>query len=373
MLTSLYVHIPFCDHICTYCDFHKSLATDERKSNYINALCKELDYRKKDLASIKTIYIGGGTPLSLHTDLLKQLLGKIKEVVNLDAVLEYTIETNPNNLTSEKIHILQGHGVNRVSIGIQTFDSNQLTYLGRDHSVSDIEHGISLLREANFPNISVDMIFSLVNQTMSDLKQDIDQVLALDVNHISYYSLILEEKTLLYHDYKIGKISLNEEDLEADMFELVMERLKKAGYDQYEISNFAKPGYQSMHNKAYWLNENYLGIGSGSHSHHNGTRFYHIANTSAYIKQIMQEDMSYYHKEEVNDCADRLLVGLRLTKGVSMQAYKEECGIDIIEKFPRVQTHIDNQLLEIKDGYLRLTKTGIRLGNIVFMTFLEGL
>jgi oxygen-independent coproporphyrinogen-3 oxidase len=373
MLTSLYVHIPFCDHICTYCDFHKSLATEKKKSNYIQALLQELEYRKKDLGSIKTIYIGGGTPLSLTEELLEQLLLTIQKVVNLDLVEEYTIETNPNNLTREKITLLQTYGLNRVSIGIQTFDPDQLSYLGRDHSVTDIEQGIRLLREANFPNISVDMIFSLVDQTMTDLEQDINQVLALDVNHISFYSLILEEKTLLYHDYKNGLIQLNEEDLEADMFELVMERLQEAGYHQYEISNFAKPGYESQHNKAYWLNEQYLGVGSGSHSHQDGTRFYHIANVSAYIENIMNGDMSYYHTEAVNDCADRLLVGLRLTKGVSLEDYKNDCGSDIIDRFPMVQTHIENQLLEIKDGYLRLTKTGIRLGNIVFMTFLEGL
>lgn len=373
MLTSLYVHIPFCDHICTYCDFHKSLATTEKKSSYINALLKELEFRKKDLIRIKTIYIGGGTPLSLSVELLEQLLAKIKEVVNLDLVEEYTIETNPNNLTTAKIKLLQQYGINRVSIGIQTFDPEQLDYLGRDHTITDIEHGIKLLRDAQFPNISVDMIFSLVNQTLSDLENDINQLLVLDVNHISYYSLILEEKTLLFHDYQNGKIQINEEDLEADMFERVMERLTEAGYHHYEISNFAKPGFESKHNKAYWYNHNYLGVGSGSHSHQEGTRFYHIANTTAYIKQMLDGDMSYYHTEDVNDCADRLLVGLRLLEGVSLADYKTECGKDIIQQFPMVQTHIDNNLLEIKDGFLRLTKTGIRLGNIVFMTFLEGL
>lgn len=371
MLTSLYVHIPFCEHICTYCDFHKSLATETKKEKYVQALMKELKHRQNDLVNIRTIYIGGGTPLSLSTPLLTLLLSTIQEVVNLQNVVEYTIETNPNNLSADRIKLLQQYGINRVSIGVQTFDPIQLQHLGRDHTLSDIKEGITLLREAHFPNISVDLIFSLIGQTLEDVQADLDQVLQLDVDHISYYSLILEERTILYHQYLQGMIALNSEDLEGDMFQLVMDTLIANGYEHYEISNFAKPNKQSEHNKAYWLNHDFIGLGSGAHSHQQGTRYYHVANSSTYIDQMEQEEFTYAHIEDVDDCLDRLLVGLRMMNGIDIATYDTECGCSIFDRFPDIQQHINNQLLEHKDGRLRLTTKGIRLGNIVFMTFLE--
>jgi oxygen-independent coproporphyrinogen-3 oxidase len=372
MLTSMYIHIPFCDHICTYCDFHKSLASDAKKGRYIDALCRELHHRSEELTNVRTIFIGGGTPLSLNEPMLEALLQTIAEVVDLDQVLEYSIETNPNNLSESKIALLQRYGVNRVSIGVQTFDKQQLHTLGRDHKVADVKKGIRRLRKANFPNISVDLIFSLVGQTLADLDRDIDLALKLDVDHISYYSLILEERTILYHQYLHGDVAMNEEDIEAAMFDRVIERLTTAGYEHYEISNFAKPGKRSLHNMAYWHNDDYLGFGSGAHSHVNGKRFYHVAKVAAYINQIEQDSYDYYHIEDVDDCVDDLLVGLRMIEGVDLARYESRCHISVFDLFPEVERHLADGLLEIVDGHLRLTPRGIRLGNLVFMTFLEG-
>lgn len=372
MLTSMYIHIPFCDHICTYCDFHKSLASDAKKARYIDALRRELLHRKEELTHVRTIFIGGGTPLSLDEALLKTLLETVALVVDLHQVEEYSIETNPNNLTESKIRLLQEYGVNRVSIGVQTFDKPQLKTLGRDHRVTDVKKGIRLLRKAKFPNISIDLIFSLIGQTITDLDKDIDQALKLDVDHMSYYSLILEERTILYHQYLHGDVELNEEDVEATMFDRVIERLTRAGYEHYEISNFAKPGKRSLHNMAYWHNDDYLGFGSGSHSHVKGKRFYHAAKIAAYIQQMEEDNYEYYHIEEVDDCVDDLLVGLRLIEGVDLARYEQRCHVSVFELFPEVERHLSDGLLEVVDGRLRLTPRGIRLGNLVFMTFLEG-
>jgi oxygen-independent coproporphyrinogen-3 oxidase len=348
------------------------MATNKKKRNYIKALIKELQHRAPLLKNIKTIYIGGGTPLSLHQDLLEELLETIKNTINLNFVTEYTIETNPNNITNDKIDVLLKNGINRISIGVQSFNAKQLAYLGRDHDINDIHEAIRICKNKGLNNINIDMIFSLIHQTIEDLNNDIDELLTFDVNHISYYSLILEEKTILYKDFINGKISLNSEDLEAVMFETVINRLTNAGYVHYEISNFAKTDYQSQHNKAYWFNHEYLGIGSGAHSHANHKRFSHIPNIEAYIRNIQNNVFDYYEIEEVDDCADRLLVGLRMMEGINLDLYHEECGYSVFDKFPKLKEHINADLVEIIDGNIRLTKRGISLGNIVFETFIGG-
>lgn len=371
MLTSLYIHIPFCEHICTYCDFHKELATEKKQTLYVNALCKELIHRRNDLVNIKTVYIGGGTPLSLNNELLTQLLETINEVVMVNQIVEFTIESNPNNIDKPTIELLRHYGVNRLSIGVQTFDEKQLKFLGRDHQLSDVQQSIALLQSMSFPNISIDMMFSLINQTIEELQYDIDQVLSLNVDHISYYSLILEEKTKLHHLLQQGNISMNTEELEEIMYNIVIDGLTAKGYHQYEISNFAKDNRESFHNKAYWLYENYLGVGSGAHSFVDGVRFYHEPNVTSYINRIESGNFTPHIEYEVHDIGDEMMMGLRLIKGVPIEYINRKYDIDLLEKYPEIQNHIDNNLLEINNGYIRLTRKGIMLGNIVFATFVE--
>jgi len=371
MLTSLYIHIPFCEHICTYCDFHKELATEKKKKLYIEAVCKELKYRRKEFVNINTIYIGGGTPLALSTLLLNTLLETINSVVMVNQVVEFTIETNPNNVTKEKIEMIRQFGVNRISIGVQTFDEKQLIFLGRDHVLSDVETSISLLKSMSFPNISVDMMFSLVSQTIKELEYDISRVLDLDVDHISYYSLILEEKTKLQYLVDNGDIQMTSEDTEALMYTMVIDQLEARGYHQYEISNFAKPNRESFHNKAYWQYEEYLGIGSGAHSFYQGKRFFHKPQVTAYIDQIENEQFEEYETYAVDPLNDEIMMGLRLRRGICVSDINRKYEIDVFEKYPEIQTHISNELLEYRNGYIKLTRKGILLGNIVFRTFVE--
>ena len=371
MLTALYIHIPFCKKICTYCDFHKEMATPQKQEHYIDALVRELALVKEQLTTIKTIFIGGGTPSSLDNNVLTLLLKRIKEVVSFDSLEEYTIETNPNDINEVFVDTILQYGINRVSIGVQTFQAKHLTFIGRTHTVADIHSSVRLLREKGVTNISVDMMFALIDQTMEELQDDIKKVIALNVDHISYYSLILEEKTTLYHLYKKGKIALPSEDLEGDMYETVITSLQEAGFDHYEISNFSKDGKVSKHNLVYWNNEDYLGVGTGSHSHITDKRFYHTKNISAYIEQITEHNTVAQYEESCDNMAETLLVGLRLRKGVSISKFTTLFGADMFEYYPALKEFITTGILEITDGHLRFTTHGLFIGNEVFELFVE--
>jgi oxygen-independent coproporphyrinogen-3 oxidase len=371
MLTSLYIHIPFCDHICTYCDFHKQKATPKTKQQYISALIKELTHYKSTYTSLKTVYIGGGTPLSLEVSELEKLLHAIHQSIDTDSLVEYTIETNPNNITPEKVELLRQYGVNRISIGIQTFNSKHLAFLGRDHTPEDIDNAVSLLKQLHFPNISVDMMFSLIGQTKTELKDDIQHVLSLDVDHISYYSLILEEKTTLHHLVNQNKVSMNSEETEELMYNEVIDSLTNAGYNHYEISNFAKPKYESVHNSTYWLDKEYLGLGSGAHSMVDNKRFYHKRNVTEYIRKIFQHNFDHHEPEDRDSLGEQLMMGMRLIKGIHIPSIETDHNISLFDCYPLLRTYIHRGLLSQENDYLRFTRKGLMVGNMVFRLFLE--
>jgi oxygen-independent coproporphyrinogen-3 oxidase len=371
MLTSLYVHIPFCNHICTYCDFHKELATSKKKENYINALINELHYHKDKFTDIKTVYIGGGTPSALDVRLLERLFKTINSVIDLNNVVEYTIETNPNDITGQFVQLITSYHINRVSIGVQTFNPKHLQFLGRTHNKNDVLTAISLLREYGIMNISIDMIFSLINQTDEELLDDLNEVSKLDIDHISYYSLILEEKTKLYYLYEKDEIDMNTEDLEGSMYMTVINYLTNIGFDHYEISNFSKNGLESEHNKAYWLNKEYLGIGSGSHSLYAGKRFNTVRNVSKYIencKNLVFEEYNYYPYDRISD---GLIFGLRLMKGINIEDFNKKYNTNVFVTYPELHDFIKNGVLQYKEGYLSFTKEGVMIGNEVFKIFVE--
>ena len=369
MLTALYIHIPFCNQICTYCDFHKELATETKKTRYINALLKELTYYKQELQHIKTIYIGGGTPSALDIELLKLLLSKITKTVNMQKVEEFTIECNPNDITEAKALLFFKHGINRISFGLQTFNNNHLSFLNRSHTEENIYQGISILRKAAIDNINVDMIFSLPNQTMEELQSDLEKIIALDVPHISYYSLIFEEKTKLYHLYMKNKVSMQTEDLEADMYNMVIDTLTASGYDHYEISNFSKNDHQSMHNKVYWKNQEYLGLGSGAHSLYKGKRFYNERNVRHYIEYLEEEKLPHRDFEVLEPLREEMIMGLRLMEGVNLKDVEMKYNISILKEYPEVQEFIDNGILELDKNQLKFSRKGLLLGNLVFSIF----
>jgi oxygen-independent coproporphyrinogen-3 oxidase len=347
------------------------MAKDDKKSDYIKALKKELLFHRDKYNNIKTIYIGGGTPSSLDNSLLEELLIEISNVVDLSKVIEYTIETNPSDINREKLELFKKYGVTRISMGVQTFNDSQLVFLNRDHKEQDIEKAILLLKEFGF-DINVDMIFSLVNQDIKELEYDIDKVLELDVDHISYYSLILEEKTKLMYLYNMGKVRMNSEEKEALMYNMVLDRMIDAGYEHYEISNFARNKKYSRHNMVYWKNEEYLGIGTFAHSLYEDRRFYGLNSVKRYTELIFNDDMNIYTMYERNALEEELIMGLRLLKGIDVDAVNQKYNIDLFDKYDKLHVFIENGLVEYSDGYLRLSKKGLFVGNMIFEVFLEG-
>lgn len=371
MLTSLYIHIPFCSQICSYCDFHKEIAKQSKKERYIDALISELFHHKQSLKTIKSIYIGGGTPTSLDLVLLEKLLMAINETINLDSIFEYSIESNPNDYTIELVQLLKKYGVNRVSIGVQTFDQAHLSFLGRTHQEIDVLNAVTLLRNNGFSNISVDMMFSLINQTEEELRLDLEKVIALNVDHISYYSLILEEKTKLQFLLKQNKISMNSEDTEGLMYNIVIDTLVNNGFEHYEISNFSKINKQSFHNKTYWLNKEYLGIGSGSHSMYNKSRYYNPHNVTKYITMLENNDFNIKTSYEYDSLNEELMLSLRLIKGINIEEINQKYQIDLFKKYPELIKYINQKILKVDNGNLCFTREGILLGNLVFQIFVE--
>jgi len=369
MLTALYIHIPFCDKICTYCDFHKEIASLEKKKKYLYALIKELKSHHNEYNNISTIYIGGGTPSSLSIDLLKQLFKAIDSIINVSKLTEYTIETNPNDITIELAQLFKLHGITRVSIGVQTFNDSHLKFLGRTHTRNDVVMAINNLISSGIDNINIDMMFSLVNQTIKELEDDIKQVTILPIKHISYYSLILEEKTKLYYLYNQKKISMNDEDIEAIMYNKVIDSLSEFGFNQYEISNFSKPGYESLHNLIYWKNKEYLGLGSGSHSLYKGKRFSNIRNVRKYTESIVNTGYSLKEEHVIEPLREELIMGLRLIQGVNISEINSKYNINLLLLYPKINEYIDNKLLKLKNNQLYFTRKGLMLGNIVFSIF----
>jgi oxygen-independent coproporphyrinogen-3 oxidase len=371
MLTSLYLHIPFCSHICAYCDFHKELAKDSKKENYIKALNKEIAYYQDRYQNIKTVYIGGGTPSSLDLGLLESLLKTISQFVPLDQMVEYTIEANPDDITNEFVLLIKKYGINRISLGVQSFSDKHLAFIGRTHRENEICNAVNILKQHAFPNISIDLIFSLPDQTIDEVRKDLALCLSLDIEHISYYSLILEEKSILYHKLQKNKIMLNDEDIEGMLYIEVIDTLKAAGYHHYEISNFAKTGYESIHNQTYWRMDEYLGLGSGSHSQFDEKRWYHETNVSKYTNRILSDYYDVLIPYPFDQLGEALMLGLRLIDGVHIATMNDMYSCDIFEEYPALDAFIDQGLLEIKQGNLRFTKKGLLVGNIVFQTFVE--
>jgi oxygen-independent coproporphyrinogen-3 oxidase len=345
------------------------MATLNKKTKYIDALIKEIELNKDSFKYIETIYIGGGTPSNLPNALLEKLLQAINSTIEINNTIEFTIETNPNDIDKEKAELFHKYNINRVSIGVQTFDKTHLAFLGRTHHKKDVINAISNLKEAGINNINIDMIFSLVKQTKEELKEDIKELLKLDITHISYYSLILEEKTTLYHLYNQDKISMNNEEMEALMYNIVIDSLVKNGYNHYEISNFSKPNFESKHNTIYWTNLNYLGLGSGSHSLIDGKRYYNKSNVTKYINNMLKNMNEFKVEYETEPLREELIMGLRLLKGINIENINHKYNIDLLKEYKELNDYIDKGLLILENGNIHFTRSGLMLGNLIFGIF----
>lgn len=369
--TSAYVHIPFCTQICYYCDFSKVFIKNQPVDSYLEHLIEEYD--SYDIKKLRTLYIGGGTPTALSAPQLAFLLEKLTDKLDLSYLEELTIEANPGDLDQEKIAVLKDSPVNRVSLGVQTFNDRMLKQIGRSHLEKDIYENITNLKKAGFDNISIDLIYALPKQTMEDVKINVAKAIALDIPHMSLYSLILENHTVFMNRMRRGKLPLPKEDLEAEMFEYIIAELEKAGFEHYEISNFSKPGFESRHNLMYWDNAEYYGIGAGASGYVDGVRYKNHGPIRHYLQaveaghaRVQEEVLTLKEKME-----EEMFLGLRKKSGVSKKRFEEKFGVSFEDQYGAVVSDLTEQGLLVPDrDIVRMTKQGLFLGDTVAEKFI---
>ena len=324
MTTSVYIHIPFCNKICNYCDFCKRFSNDLIIEKYLKALKKEIkdNYRGERL---KTIYIGGGTPSSLSIDNLKELM-KIIKLFNHDSDTEFTFESNPESITEEKLYLLKQNGVNRISLGVESTNNKFLKYLGRNHDFNLVKEKVNLIKKY-INNINVDLIYALPNEKIRDVMSDLDNIMLLDVNHISTYSLEIHKNTIL----GIKKTKPITEDVDSDMYNTISTYLKKHGFDHYEVSNFCKNDTYSRHNMVYWHNDEYYGFGLGASGYIDSIRY---DNTRSMYKYINGERILHREKLGIEDkISYELILGFRLINGINKKEFKKKYGKELIDQY----------------------------------------
>ena len=339
--------------------------------SYLEHLIEE--YNAYDIKKLRTLYIGGGTPTALSARQLAFLLEKLTDKLDLSYLEELTIEANPGDLDQEKIAVLKDSPVNRVSLGVQTFNDRMLKQIGRSHLEKDIYENIANLKKAGFDNISIDLIYALPKQTMEDVKTNVAKAIALDIPHMSLYSLILENHTVFMNRMRRGKLPLPKEDLEAEMFEYIIAELGKAGFEHYEISNFSKPGFESRHNLMYWDNAEYYGIGAGASGYVDGVRYKNHGPIRHYLEAVKAGDARV--QEEVltlkEQMEEEMFLGLRKKSGVSKKRFEEKFGISFEEQYGAVVSELTEQGLLVPDrDIVRMTKQGLFLGDTVAEKFI---
>jgi putative oxygen-independent coproporphyrinogen III oxidase len=376
LIKAAYIHIPFCEHICHYCDFNKFFLEGQPVDEYLDALGKEMSLTLEQFpkGSLNSIYVGGGTPTALNESQLGKLCELIHEHLTFDSDTEFTFEANPGDLSKEKLQILKEAGVNRLSFGVQTFNDELLRKIGRAHRAKDVFHSVELAKQTGFENINIDLIYSLPEQTLIDFKETLETAFSLDIVHYSGYSLIIEPKTVFYNLMKKGKLPLPGEDTEACMYEMLMDEMAKHGFQQYEISNFAKPGFESRHNLTYWNNEHYYGFGAGAHSYVNGRRIANFGPLKKYMGPIQEGKLPIMESHTLTKSEkieEEMFLGLRKTTGVSIRQFAEKYGCDPLDLFEKEIKVLEAKgLIKVTDGKIQLTRNGKLLGNEVFQSFI---
>jgi oxygen-independent coproporphyrinogen III oxidase len=382
LMAGLYLHIPFCHSKCTYCSFITGGYEDLLAERYLNALILEIKSLSSHLSDkerqIDTIYFGGGTPSIIAPSWITKLLEHCYQYFTVAPNPEITIEVNPADINLDHLQSYQKIGINRVSVGIQSFIDKQLKEIGRDHSAKQASQAIKQLRCAGFDNISLDLIAGLPNQTLEEWQYNLSEAISLEPEHLSIYLLEIKAGTTLSAQIKSGRLAMPDEDLAAEMYEILVDTLTSNGYLHYEISNFAKQRNNSLlysrHNTKYWLDIPYYGLGVSAHSYHKQERYFNVPSTNTYINNInntgqaMAEKMVLTSEERVREA---LMLRLRLIKGVNLLEFQESYQFNVMENYQNnFNEMMENNLLEIKDGYLRLTRKGILYSNEVFQLFI---
>ncbi len=368
----VYVHIPFCLKKCAYCDFTSYPGLLSKADCYLEDVAIEMEQYKGICTN--SVYIGGGTPTCLKKEQLLKLIDKIKSTFLLSDDCEFTVECNPKTADYDYFCALHNAGVNRLSIGVQSFNNDELKLLGRVHNANEAKDCIQMAKKAGFSNFNLDLMFGLPNQTVADFEKSISEALSLKSAHISCYSLILEEGTKMHEMVNSGTYVLPEEDEERKMYHTLIEMLLKNGYEHYEISNFALSGKQSRHNNKYWDREPYIGIGAAAHSNINDLRFGNPVELDLYSKIVQNNVPIGRETEELTQkdkMAEFVFLGLRKIKGISKIKFKDTFGIDIYKIYgEQIKKFCDFKLLEDDGDTIRLTLAGIDVSNSVFCEFL---
>lgn len=368
----LYIHIPFCAQKCRYCDFTSYLASGNDIDIYLNCLEKELDMYKLDKENISTIFIGGGTPTMLSTTQLKRLFQIIEERVDLKKIEEYTIESNPGTLSIEKLEVIKSGGVDRLSIGLQAVQDKHLLFMGRIHNLKQFEESFYNARKVGFDNINIDVIFAFDNQTVDDWKETIDYIAELKSEHISAYSLIIEEGTDFFDMYEKGELKDVPEEKYLQMYRYTIEKLNSYGFYQYEISNFCNVGHECKHNIKYWNCDEYFGVGVSASGYINNERYTNVNTLEEYIKATNSNNLPIEYKELLDfkqHFNEKIMLGLRMNSGINLSLIDkinnqelEKCIRKSIENYQK-----KGYIEKCKDGTIKLTQSGREISNSIII------
>lgn len=368
----LYIHIPFCAQKCFYCDFASYSGKDKYVEDYLRSLGKEIR-RKTQGRIFDTVFIGGGTPSFLSSDELRTLSDVMKDV-EMTPDYEFTMECNPGNITEEKARVIRDMGVNRLSIGLQSSDDHILLDIGRIHTFREFEENYHMLRGLGFNNINVDLIYGLPNENMGILRKTLDDVIALKPEHISCYSLIIEEFTPFYFKHKKNQLNLPDEETEREMNALIIEALKNNGYHRYEISNYAVEGRECRHNIRYWSGQEYVGCGTSAHEYLDGERQENIRTIEGYIRKMETEGSAAVREHQntfQEDVEEYVFMGMRMLRGIHKPGFEERFGVTMESLYQEaIDRHVSEGLLVNSEDHLSFTDKGIEFSNHVLSDFL---
>lgn len=366
----LYIHIPFCDRICNYCDFTAFQGANSKIKEYVEALKKEIELKGNKDFLIDSIFIGGGTPSFIDGEYIFEILEKVRENFTVLDNIEISIETNPKTFDEKKLEYYKSAKINRVSIGVQSFNDVILKELGRNHNSKEAFDSIELVKKFDF-DINLDLIFGYQSQIIEDVLYDLEMVKNINPDHISYYGLIIEEKTKFKALQNVGKLDLLDEETERKMYHLIVKKLEEIGLNQYEVSNFAKVGKESVHNKKYWNCKEYLGLGISAHSYLNDERFSNTVNLSKYIKELYNGNIPVDFREKLDMPTKKfeyIIMNMRLKEGFLISDYNRLFESDFLEENKKaVKIGLENNVVEIKDDRIYFTKRGFDIMDSFFV------
>lgn len=374
---ALYIHIPYCASRCHYCDFNTYRFDAAEAEQFLRGLAREIDLyaaiegvRNRRICSV---FFGGGTPSILSASQIVGILDHCRAAFVLDGGAEISLEANPGTVDLQKLQAIRGGGVNRLSLGVQAVQDRLLQRIGRAHAVHEAEQAFRTAREAGFDNVNLDLMFGLPDQSLEDWVQSLRWAIHLNPEHLSTYGLIVEEGTRFHQEHRAGALGLPDEETEAAMYRMMIELLGGAGYEHYEISNFARPGFRCRHNLVYWEHQEYLGLGPGAHSFLDGRRFYNELLPANYLRAIREHGTAVAGGELLSPAglrSERLMLGLRLRGGMDLQAFKDALGIEDLAASERVARLLDDGLLSLNGGRMQIAEQGLLVANELIVQLL---